>query len=450
MAGRNSSIHIATKVEVTSTFTLPDSEVSFPSAWFRSHPGIKPQILIPNYSGTPEDLIRSVKGGIASSNLTIETAKCFLHYYASNIQETLEARWVSYGVEIGAAQADINPWSLATIQLGPAYTPPEEMPAQTMATGAKSLIQQAENWSLRAMALLIVSVYRVVRVTNDEYRTNLATRIDKQLTAEGGNGITTAGADKVYGVWVNDRNYLKMIAVLDMFLHRFKDCEEGILRMGTLGSRFRDCAGLLSFGYAQSILKIKPGDLMDWIFIPEMGEEMLRLAAPNEESGEKESYFAYQSDLGLVSKSAYSSVANPYIFHWIHIIGALLGHKRSQNARFNFEGSYSDVGLNAVLLVWVFARGGELTPQFSEDGVNYGTTVEVVLGENEDNDRDLQDNTIWTETQGRSPQAWFALLKTRGFRVPKVVADSISRQRAKILDARADTIGDFVKRTLSY
>ncbi|VVD05705.1 unnamed protein product [Leptidea sinapis] len=67
--------------------------------------------------------------------------------------------------------------------------------------------------------------------------------------------------------------------------------------MGSLGSRFRDCAGLLSVGYAMTILNIDAGSLMDWVFVPAMGEEILRLAKDNEESGEIFSYFPIIGDL---------------------------------------------------------------------------------------------------------------------------------------------------------
>lgn len=129
------------------------------------------------------------------------------------------------------------------------------------------------------------------------------------------------GMTEICGSWLNDRGFLKMVAGIDMFLHWFKDNESAILRMGSLESRFRDCAGLLSYGYAQSILNIDAGDLMDWIFVKSMGDELVKMSTEGQESGNKESYFP---DLGLVSKSAYSSNANPYLFLWIHIIGCIL------------------------------------------------------------------------------------------------------------------------------
>lgn len=105
------------------------------------------------------------------------------------------------------------------------------------------------------------------------------------------------------------------------------------------------------------ILNINASDLMDWVFIKTMGDEVLQITFDGQESGKVDSYFPYQSDMGLVTKLAYSSNANPYLLTWIHILGTLLGHRRSQNARFLFEGSYADVTLNAVLIAWVYGEG---------------------------------------------------------------------------------------------
>lgn len=168
-----------------------------------------------------------------------------------------------------------------------------------------------------------------------------------------------------------------MLAAYDMFLYKLKDHPNSILRMGTLGSRCRNCAGFFALGFAMSILNIESGDLMDWVFIETMGNEVLRITFPGQETGQSDSYFPQLLDMGLVSKSPYSFNVNPYLFTWTHIIGALIGHRRSYNARFTFEGSYADVGLNAVLLIWVFARRGDLSPQFEPTGRDYAVDIEA-------------------------------------------------------------------------
>lgn len=255
------------------------------------------------------------------------------------------------------------------------------------------------------------------------------------------------GVQTMYSSWGHDKGFLKMVAALDMFLYKFKSHEDSILRMGSLVSRFKDCTALLSFGYAMSILNIEAGALMDWVFIKTMADEILRLSKSGQESGSSNSYFPYQSDLGLISKSAYSSNANSYLFTWIHMIGSLLGHRRSQNARLIFEGSFSDVGLNAVMVVWAFARGGELTPQFDHAGTDYGANIDPASDdESEDEERDA----TWRLTTGRDPKTWFVLLKTESFSVPKPVRSAITRQINRIDEVREGTIGYHVKTRFVY
>lgn len=99
--------------------------------------------------------------------------------------------------------------------------------------------------------------------------------------------MTFHGATGIYGGWANDRGFLKMVAAYDMFLHYFRDHEDSILRLGFLGSRYRDCAGMLTYGYAMKILNIGAGELMDWIFVQTMAIEMARVSTAGQESGDK-------------------------------------------------------------------------------------------------------------------------------------------------------------------
>lgn len=456
---RIKSIHITSQREVQFEFRNADSEVDFPSAWFEANATIKPTAVVPKYTGTMDDLTRAVKGGIRGANLTLATAKVFLHQHGLTMRTHLSEEWVSFERQIGVLGANITPWgqhntvmrTMVRITEGVAHTPTEPViPKAGLGHQAAPAPDDPNLWTDKALILYILGIYRLARVSNDEYADILEQRMGAQVIAEGGKGISFHGARTVYASWLSDRDFLKLVAAYDMFLYKFKDHPDAIFRMGTLGSRFRDCAGLLSMGFAMSILNIDAGDLMDWVFVRTMGNEVLRITTPGQESGKIDSYFPYQADLGLVTKSAYTSNANPYLFTWIHIIGSLIGHKRSQHARFIFEGSYADIGLNAVLVTWVFARGGDLTPQFDAAGRDHGADIEVGGDENDADGDASPDDGLWMDTQGRNPQTWYALLKTGGFKIPNVVKRAIKRQRDKIKDAREQTVGLYCKDQLIY
>lgn len=448
---RIKSTHIATQQETEFNYHDPGLDVDYPSDWFEKNAGGKPVAVIPHYTGPINDLVRAVKGGIRAASLSVTTAKIYLHRYGARMTARSDTDWVTFDREIALRDTAVTPWSILTVVEGDRYETPEPMLAPLgPGTQPARPPEDPSNWTERSLVLYILGIYRLTKVTNDEYAETLEQRMGAQVAAEGGKGITFHGARNIYSSWASDKTFLKMVAAYDMFLHKFKDHPDAILRMGSLGSRYRDCAGLLSLGFALSILNIEAGDLMDWIYIKTMGDEMLRVSRPNQETGDPDSYFPYQSDMGLVTKSAYSSNANPYLFTWVHVIGSLIGHRRSQNARFIFEGSYADLGLNAVLVTWVFARGGGLTPQFDSEGVDYGMDIEAGGEADGDDAGPTPEDSLWLETQGRVPKTWYALLKSGGFKVPGVVQKAIKRQREKIKDARESTVGEFCKNQLIY
>lgn len=181
---------------------------------------------------------------------------------------------------------------------------------------------------------------------------------------------------------------------------------------------------------------------MDWVFTPAIGDEIVNMTQEGEGSCIIYSYFPYQADFGLVERSAYSSVANPNFFHWVHILGALLGHRRSQLAKFTFEGCLSDIGLNAAVMAWVFDIGTELAPQFSATGIDYGK--EIIL-ETEDSSLTHLDEQVWTEMTGRLPRSWYTVLKTNGYKLPNIVQKRLDSMQKRIQDPREGTIGQYVK-----
>lgn len=446
---RISSTHIASKRVATLDYRDIGAEVSYPSDWFEKNGVHQPSTTVPKFEGDIGDLIKAVKGGIGSVSLTMKTVKMYLHHFGESMEERLEEDWTSFGVEIGKKGEVVGPWNLVTITEGDPHKPTEAL-YQPTSRGPRVAPDDPQEWSEKAMALYILCIYRLIKISNEEYADLLQKRMEDQLSAEGGKGISFYGVRGIYGGWLSDKGFLKLVAAIDMFLHKFKDSKLSLLRLGSLGSRFRDCAGLLTFGYAMTILNIEAGDLMDWIFIKTMADEVSQITREGQETGQPDSYFPYQADLGLVIKSAYSSNANPYLFTWIHIIGSLIGHRRSQNARFIFEGNYADVGLNAVVLSWVYARGGELAPLIDAQGQDYGLEVEMLGGDEAEGEGYSPEDLIWINTQGQDPTTWYAILKRGGFKAPRVVNKAMRRQREKIRDVRQDSVGEYVKNRLIF
>ncbi|APG78679.1 putative nucleoprotein [Hubei lepidoptera virus 2] len=441
---KRTSIYLPTGKAVTLEYQDEALETSYPADWFAKNPGQKPTVTIPIYKVDLTQLGNAVRIGIRRNCLSVSTAKAFLYEYGKTVTDKLTERWDSFGCLIGDPNQEITPWDIVTVK--------EEGDGVTTEAGLSTADLNAPNgpgqWTNKALALYILCIYRLLRVTDDTYSEELQQRMMNQLKPLGGEHMSFHGVRGFYQSWLSDLGFTKMVAAYDMFLHYFKHHEHGLLRIGTLSSRHKDCAALLSIGYLEHILNIEAAELMDWIFLPAMGIEMTKLTKEGQESGKPSSYFPYQADLGLVIRSAYSSTANPYLFHWIHVSGSLLGNKRSINARNNFEGNVADLCLNAVILAWAYGRGGALAPQFSRTGQ---APEEPEDDPEEDEGEDISSgDKLWWSVSGRDPASWFAVLSGSRFRVPESVRREIKNLQGKIQDRREATVGKFVKESLIY
>ena len=122
-----------------------------------------------------------------------------------------------------------------------------------------------------------------------------------------------------------------LIACLDMFFNRFSDHEFAGCRLGTLSSRYRNCATLTSLIFFAYQVNRKFTEVFEHFPFMELVPELRRLTDPNEQ-GEPDPYSPYIKDLGICKVSPYSSTANPLVYTLLHITGTALGHERSMKA----------------------------------------------------------------------------------------------------------------------
>lgn len=119
---------------------------------------------------------------------------------------------------------------------------------------------------------------------------------------------------------------------------------------------------------------VKSSTLADWIFVDSVADELLGMLRDSDytDALNEYSYFAYQADFRLVTKSAYSSVTNPGIFFWLHMAGLLLGSKRSQMARKNTYENINNLAANAVIMAYAHKKNLTLCKPFTIDGEELG------------------------------------------------------------------------------
>ena len=123
--------------------------------------------------------------------------------------------------------------------------------------------------------------------------------------------------------------YTGLIAAVDMFFNRFSDHDFASCRLGTLSSRYRNCAALtslISFSYQ---VNRKFSEVLEHFPFMDLVPELRRLTTPHEQD---EPDSPYIKDLGICKISPYSSTANPLMYTLIHITGTAMGHERSMRA----------------------------------------------------------------------------------------------------------------------
>lgn len=308
-------------------FTVPqmlatDIPATKPSAWFALNAGKKPTVIIPKCNLDLLSLAGLVKKAAIGMKLTADLAICFLRLFYETVKS--EA-WKSYGVTIGAASATFTPLSLVDVIDGP---------EKSFSTAETSTLLEGE---INSLALYILAVYRLLRINHQTHSREVITRTTDVMKGYlQNNGTLSYHLDSVkttYSGWAAIPDYAKMVAVFDMFMFKQKTHPLSVMRIATVSTRFRDCAGLTSIQHLASILGYKEcARIGFWCFSDAVGDDYLNLFTGNEELDKQDSYFPYQVDLGLTEKSAYSSTVNQTMYYFVHAVGALCGSKRSSNA----------------------------------------------------------------------------------------------------------------------
>ncbi len=285
----------------------------------------KPKIIVPIYRN--EDNAREIQKSILSGPIPTSTPPSvganFIYSMLDKMKGVLTEEWSSYGIRIGGIGDEVTPLNLITVI-------PKE---QEFLGQAGQTTSTMSDWGILAKCLM---VYRVSLAPQAQagYRTDLQKRLHQIFMMD------PFYVDNVSGVlglqhWISDPTFCGLIAAIDMFLRKFPRHDLERLRACTLGSQYRDCVIIGSISHTAKVLNTTPGGVFGYIFNKAVAEEAEQVyAGEGEEKTKKDSYFQYMRDFSLVGRTAYSASANPNLFIWCHMIGALAGKRRSMYARF--------------------------------------------------------------------------------------------------------------------
>uniref|UniRef100_A0AAU7L0L4 Nucleoprotein n=3 Tax=unclassified Sigmavirus TaxID=1802944 RepID=A0AAU7L0L4_9RHAB len=383
---------------------------------------------------TLDDLRKSVMVQVTTGSYKIKEINTYIYLVGKTITEDLASTWTSYGIDIGKSGESINPWSVYSVQ---------EIPDAFVEMNTQSEATYTDLW----LMVFFNSFYRLSRASLKQYKTILITKIMDQLKSLSTvSNLQDPDFNETFITNIgNNQTYRKLIAGLDMFLNKFTDNEYSIVRLGTVASRFRDCAALQSYTYASRLLGFtSPGMLLRWIFTERIAEEAGAMFKEDEEFDIPHSYFMYQVDMGIVSKSAFSATANPGIYFFTNLIGAMINDGRGLRARYLASSDVPSTLQNSTIVAYVHTRYANMSQRYTD----VPRTQENVDQHKKDMadkrakryDISLNDD----EPAGTDINAWIIFFEENNYQLTESMQVFLEGVKKKITNPRAGTVGEFL------
>lgn len=351
----------ARRHQISDSLAATEQTITYPSDWFNNprNAGMKPPIVVAYSDGLTLHALRQwVFYGIKNHTLNVEVSIAYLinmlEYHPYKITEA----WTSFGRIIA------NPNDMVTVSDLLSITSDR---ASTALDGPEvhGVLEEWDRW----MSLYICAIYRICNATHESHINKIVELVDTQLKLHKADDAAKGNNIRMYFMtWLQNPNFNKLMAAIDMYMCRFPKHNFAYLRIGTLVSRFRDCVALTELTYICKTISMPPSEMARWIWTPLLADELVQLNRPGNEITEYHSYMPYFMPLCLGDKSPYSAVANPNFHLWLHIVCITLGSKRSKNARMVGMPNFGNTRLNACVLAYAVGTIMNIEQQFNEDG----------------------------------------------------------------------------------
>ncbi|AJR28291.1 nucleoprotein [Kwatta virus] len=429
--------------------------LEYPSKYFTIHSEIT--IFKVQHSLKLNALAGGLIAQLNASVGSVEGARAFLTDYVSQFTQKLSEDWTSFGVPLGRADAEVHAFS---------YVAWKEGPDKYTTSGGNPVDDEKD---LLCLAVYLCTVYRIGRTSIAEYRTRLVAAGDTFIRGIKANFVGLDNCLDFCDRWVQDQNYCKIVACIDLFFKKFKNHDIARIRFGTVAARFRECTALLSLAHYQDLVGMKIEQALRWIWIPRVAEQINNLMMPGQEVLDVTSLMPYMMDLGLSKRSPYSAASNPEWHMYVHFIGALMGFKRSVDARSLMVSGESNIMGNALVVafvcrsrltmerMYITQEEHEAVEKKRQQNASAAAALPTKSGtqekakkqeETKDDDSDAEeesefevDITGLPETQ--DPDMWFFFMKGEKFRIPDAIYDwGTFRAKAIASTIRKGSVGE--------
>ncbi|QKV49531.1 nucleoprotein [Bughendera virus] len=413
---------LSTQEKIQPILPQETTSIQYASTWFKNNKGRKPMLQISYRNVETLDLLQHAAYGLETGNLNGELATAVLHRVLGKENHQLNVEWKSFGVLIGRLGEEINPWSLVEIHEKDGVLENNEI--------NKNITEDDSDW----IAFYICFLYRFSRATNQAYKDALSDRAEEHAKNinNSSNRPQPSAMVKMQALILH-APFNTAIAAIDMFYHKFKTSRYACFRFGTLPSRFKDCSALTTLNHITRLTGLPIEQFMLWVFSTRMADELDQMSKPDEELDKDDSYIAYMREMGLSERSPYSSQANPAFSLFCHVVGSLLGSKRSRNARMGLEVDTVNSVTNGKIVAYVLGTRPCFTLEYSNDPtVEFAPTHSDVL--------DMTKPPVSSH-----PEEWYGYLSVNGFSVPSEAEKWIESKISAMSDLREGTIGKFLK-----
>lgn len=283
-------------------------------------------------------------------------SKPFILHFVWNQMEGLIGReksgWISYGIEIAAANTDVTAQRLVHRETGEALAvPAERAHSDTSVTEA-------------AVLGLCLAIIRVASITQEEHMERILNKMAQDYGTLGIQDVKQILRRTRWHTLLESHDFRLLASAIDMFLYRFPAASGSYMRMGTVVTRGAQLTALSSL----SLLCPTKEDVYvfaSWCGTRSLKTELIKMLKRDQEMDEPGSYFHYQIYMGLVSRSCYSAAENPHLTIFLHTAGCMLAAERSMKAFFpkSVQNFYEDVRLGIA-----FAYERSLIGQFEDEG----------------------------------------------------------------------------------
>lgn len=238
--------------------------VTYTSAWFRGNQ-LKPPLHIPATKLGLAELRQNVYSGIYGQNLTKSLAIAYLHALFITKPSTLTADWVSFQRTIGLNGAEVTLNDMMAVE-----SPEEEIAGIDQA----GVTNKCDEW----MAIYLCGIYRINNAVRPDYKVQVSNHITDAMRKAGGpTDVSAGGIIGLYTDFIRDRWFNALIGAIDMFLVKFPNHELAAVRVGTLTSRFKDCAILSDLLFLHKTTEMNANEFGTWIWNEKMADQIVKV-----------------------------------------------------------------------------------------------------------------------------------------------------------------------------